>query len=71
MGKVTLPMVSMSFKDVKRRIELLRVRREVAEENRLLGKKDILRAKVMDAEQELIKSTILFFRYLEESKIKF
>ena len=71
MGKVTLPMVSMSFKDVKRRIELLHVRREVAEENRLLGKKDILRAKVMDAEQELIKSTILFFDYLEESKIRF
>ena len=71
MEKVTLPMVSMSFKDVKRRIELLRVRREVAEENRLLGKKDILRAKVMDAEQELIKSTILFFDYLEESKIRF
>ena len=71
MEKVTLPMVSMSFKDVKRRIELLRVRREVAEENRLLGKKDILRAKVMDAEQELIKSTILFFDYLKESKIKF
>ena len=71
MGKVTLPMVSMSFKDVKRRIELLHVRKEVAEENRLLGKKDILRAKVMDAEQELIKSTILFFHYLEESKIRF
>ena len=71
MEKVTLPMVSMSFKDVKSRIELLHVRREVAEENRLLGKKDILRAKVMDAEQELIKSTLLFFRYLEESKIKF
>ena len=71
MEKVTLPMVSMSFKDVKRRIELLHVRKEVAEENRLLGKKDILRAKVMDAEQELIKSTILFFDYLEESKIRF
>ena len=37
----------------------------------LLGKKDILRAKVMDAEQELIKSTLLFFDYLQESKIKF
>ena len=64
-------MLSMSFNDVKRRIELLHVRREVAEENKLLGKKDILRAKVMDAEQELIKSTILFFDYLEESKIRF
>ena len=71
MAKVTLPMLSISFNDVKRRIELLHVRRKVAEENRLLGKKDILRAKVMDAEQELIKSTILFFSYLEESKIKF
>ena len=64
-------MLTMSFNDVKRRIELLHVRREVAEENRLLGKKDILRAKIMGAEQELIKSTILFFRYLEESNIKF
>ena len=64
-------MLTMSFNDVKRRIELLHVRREVAEENKLLGKKDILRAKVMDAEQELIKSTILFFSYLEESNIKF
>ena len=64
-------MLTMSFNDVKRRIELLHVRREVAEENKLLGKKDILRAKVMDAEQELIKSTILFFDYLEESKIRF
>ena len=71
MEKVTLPMLSMSFKDVKRRIELLHVRRLVAEENKLLGKKDILRAKVMDAEQELIKSTILFFSYLDESKIRF
>ena len=64
-------MLTMSFNDVKRRIELLHVRRKVAEENRLLGKKDILRAKIMQAERELIKSTILFFRYLEESKIKF
>jgi len=71
MAKVTLPMVSMSFKDVNRHIELLHVQREVAEENRLLGKKDILRAKVTDAEQELIKSTILFFSYLDESNIKF
>ena len=36
-----------------------------------MSEKDILRAKIMGAEQELIKSTILFFRYLEESKIKF
>ena len=64
-------MVSMSFKDVKCRIELLRVQRLVAEENKLFRERDILRAKVMQAEQELIKSTILFFSYLEESNIKF
>ena len=32
---------------------------------------DILESKIRQAERELIKSTILFFRYLEESKIKF
>ena len=71
MEKVTQPMLTMSFNDVKRRIELLHVRREVAEENKLLGKKDILRARIMAAEQALITSTIIFFSYLEESKIKF
>ena len=71
MEKVTLPMLSMIFKEVKERIELLQIRRKDEEENRLLGQKDILRARVMEAEQSLIKSTILFFHYLEESKIKF
>ena len=71
MEKVTQPMLTMSFKDVKDRITILETSRTIAEENRLKGEHDILRARVMAAEQELIKSTILFFRYLEESKIKF
>ena len=71
MEKVTLPMLSMIFKDVKECITTLQTARTIAEENRLMGEHDILRARVMAAEQELIKSTILFFRYLEESKIKF
>ena len=71
MAKVTLPMLSMSFKDVKERITTLETSRTIAKENRLMSEKDILRAKIMGAEQELIKSTILFFSYLEESKIKF
>ena len=41
------------------------------EDNRLLGEKDILYAKLLQAEKELIKSTISFFDYLEESKITF
>ena len=71
MVKVTQPMLTMSFKDVKDRITILETSRTIAEENRLMGEHDILRARVMAAEQELIKSTILFFKYLEESKIKF
>ena len=71
MAKVTQPMLTMSFKDVKDRITVLETSRTIAEENRLMSVKDILRAKIMQAERELIKSTILFFRYLEESKIKF
>ena len=71
MTKVTQPMLTMSFKDVKDRITILETSRTIAEENKLMGAHDILRARVMAAEQELIKSTILFFRYLEESKIKF
>ena len=54
MEKVTLPMLSMIFKEVKERIELLQIRRKDEEENRLLGQKDILRARVMQAEKELI-----------------
>ena len=71
MEKVTLPMLSMSFKDVQNRIEILESCKKKAEENRLLGEHDILRARVMAAEQALITSTILFFSYLEESKFKF
>ena len=71
MAKVTLPMLSMSFKDVKDRITIVETSRTIAKENRLIGEHDILRARVMAAEQELIKSTILFFDYLEESKIRF
>ena len=71
MKKVTLPMVSMSFKEVQHSITALEDWKEKAKENRLLGEHDILRARVMNAEQELIKSTILFFSYLEESKIRF
>ena len=71
MAKVTQPMLTMSFKDVKDRIIILKTAQTIAKENRLMGEHDILRARVMAAEQELIKSTILFFRYLEESKIKF
>ena len=71
MEKVTLPMLSMIFKEVKERIEYLEIRKKDEEDNRLLGEKDILRAKVMQAEKELITSTLLFFHYLEESKIKF
>tara|TARA_B100001013_G_C24245339_1_gene298816 strand:+ start:257 stop:472 length:216 start_codon:yes stop_codon:yes gene_type:complete len=71
MEKVTLPMLSMIFKEVKERIEYLEIRKKDEEDNRLLGEKDILRAKVMQAEKELITSTLLFFHYLEESKIRF
>jgi len=71
MEKVTLPMLSMSFNDVKNRIEILEACKKKAEENRLLGEHDILRARVMAAEQSLITSTTLFFSYLEESKFKF
>ena len=71
MEKVTQPMLTLSFKDVIDHITILETTRTIAEENRLMSEKDILRTKIMKAEQGLIKSTILFFRYLEESKIKF
>ena len=71
MGKITLPMVSMTFKDVQNRIETLEACKKRLEENRLRGEHDILRARVMVAEQALISSTIIFFSYLEESNIKF
>ena len=71
MEKVTLPMLSMIFKDVKECITTLQTARTIAEENRLMSEKDILRARIMQAEKELITSTLLFFHYLEESKIRF
>jgi len=71
MEKVTQPMLTLSFKDVIDHITLLKTARSTSEENKLFRERDILGVKVMDAEQELIKSTILFFSYLEESKIKF
>ena len=71
MEKVTQPMLTLSFKDVIDHITILETSRTIAEENRLMSEKDILHAKIMEAEQGLIKSTILFFSYLEESKIKF
>jgi len=71
MEKVTQPMLTLSFKDVIDHITILETARTTAEENKLFRERDILRDKIMKAEQGLIKSTILFFRYLEESKIKF
>ena len=71
MEKVTQPMLTMSFKDVKERITTLETARTIAEENRLMSEKDILRARIMSSEQALITSTIIFFSYLEESKIRF
>ena len=43
MAKVTQPMLTMSFKDVKDRITILETSRTIAEENRLVSEKDILR----------------------------
>ena len=71
MRKITLPMISMTFKDVQNRIETLEACKKRLEENRLHGEYDILCARVMVAEQALISSTIIFFSYLEESNIKF
>ena len=51
MAKVTQPMLTMSFKDVKDRITILETSRTIAEENRLMSEKDILRAKIMQAER--------------------
>ena len=69
MEKVTLS--SSLFDEVKQCIVKLKKARTLGEENRLMSEHDILRARVMHAEQELIKSTISFFDYLEESKITF
>ena len=67
MEKVTLPMVSLVFKEVKQRIVALDVAKSNCFDEPMLDKKH----NIEKAEKELIRSTILFFRYLEESKIKF
>ena len=67
MEKVTLPMLSMIFKETKQRIVALDVAKSNCFDEPMLNKK----YNIEKAEQELIRSTILFFDYLEESKIKF
>jgi len=67
MEKVTLPMLSMIFKETKQRIIALDVAKSNCFDEPMIDKK----YNIEKAEQDLIKSTILFFDYLEESKIKF
>ena len=67
MEKVTLPMVSLVFKEVKQRIVALEVAKSNCFDEPMIDKK----YNIEKAEQELIRTTILFFSYLEESKIKF
>ena len=67
MEKVTLPMLSMIFKETKQRIVALDVAKSNCFDEPILDKKH----NIEKAEQELIRTTILFFNYLEESNIKF
>ena len=67
MAKVTLPMVSLVFKEVKQRIVALDVAKSNCFDEPILDKKH----NIEKAEQELIRTTILFFSYLDESNIKF
>jgi len=67
MEKVTLPMVSLVFKEVKHRIVELEVAKSNCFDEPMIDKK----YNIEKAEQELIRTTILFFSYLEESNIKF
>ena len=67
MEKVTLPMVSLVFKEVKQRIVALEVAKSNCFDEPILDKKH----NIEKAEQELIRTTILFFSYLDESNIKF
>ena len=67
MEKVTLPMVSLVFKEVKQRIVALDVAKSNCFDEPMLDKKH----NIEKAEKELIRTTILFFSYLEESNIKF
>ncbi len=65
--KVTLPMLSMIFKETKQRIVELEVAKTKGSPEPMID----IRHNIEKAEQELIRSTIQFFHYLEESKIKF
>ena len=67
MEKVTLPMLSMVFKETKQRIVALDVAKSNCFDEPMLDKK----RNIEKAEQELIRTTILFFSYLDESNIKF
>ena len=67
MEKVTLPMVSFVFKEVKQRIVALDVAKSNCFDEPMLDKKH----NIEKAEKELIRTTILFFSYLDESNIKF
>ena len=67
MEKVTLPMLSLIFKETKQRIIALDVAKSNCFDEPMIDKK----YNIEKAEQDLIRSTILFFDYLEESKIKF
>ena len=67
MEKVTLPMLSMIFKETKQRIIALDVAKSNCFDEPMIDKK----YNIEKAEQDLIKSTILFFDYLEESNMKF
>ena len=67
MEKVTLPMVSLVFKEVKQRIVALDVAKSNCFDEPMLDKKH----NIEKAEKELIRTTILFFSYLDESNIKF
>jgi len=67
MEKVTQPMLTLSFKDVIDHITILDVAKSNCFDEPILDKKH----NIEKAEQGLIKSTILFFSYLEESNIKF
>jgi len=65
--KVTLPMLSMIFRETKQRIVALEVAKTNCFDEPMIDKK----YNVEKAEQELIRCTTLFFDYLEESNIRF
>ena len=67
METVTLPMLSMIFKETKQRIVALDLAKSNWADEPMLDKK----CNIEKAERELIRCTKLFFNYLEESNIKF